>query len=114
VGAGGRGAWGAAGRFHRDPCAPAPKEGHDGYFAASLAGFDIDDDATAAVGEEATAGTSALFLLTIDAVQTEVEEEPGALDAELVSERPRGRRGEAPGAVLGVSMPACAPGAGRP
>lgn len=56
-----------------------------GAFAGSLADFGINDDFIAAVRQKVTPGTSALFLLTSDAVRDKVKEELGALDAELVS-----------------------------
>ena len=56
-----------------------------GAMAGSLQDFGINDDFVKSVREKVTPGTSALFLLTSDAVQDRVKQELGDTRAELVS-----------------------------
>ena len=55
-----------------------------GAISGSFADYGIDDEFIKSVREKVTEGTSALFLLTSDAVVDKVTEELKGLDAELI------------------------------
>jgi len=56
-----------------------------GALGGSLADAGIDDDFIASVKEKVTPGTSALFLLSSDAVMDKVREAFAGVEAELIS-----------------------------
>jgi uncharacterized membrane protein len=56
-----------------------------GALSGSLRDFGIDDDFVADVRERVTPGTSALFLLSSDAIRDQVRAELGDVDGELIA-----------------------------
>lgn len=56
-----------------------------GALAGSMSDFGIDDDFIASVREKVTPGTSALFLLSSDAVRDRVKDELSGVHAELIA-----------------------------
>ncbi|MCB0969588.1 MAG: DUF1269 domain-containing protein, partial [Ilumatobacter sp.] len=56
-----------------------------GALSGSLADFGIDDDFIASVRDQVTPGTSALFLLSDDAVLDRVKEQLADVEAQLIS-----------------------------
>jgi uncharacterized membrane protein len=56
-----------------------------GALSGSLTDFGIDDDFVTAVRERVTPGTSALFLLSSDAIRDEIRSELGDVSGELIA-----------------------------
>jgi uncharacterized membrane protein len=61
-----------------------------GHLSGSLTDFGIDDDFVTAVRERVTPGTSALFLLSSDALRDEIRSELGDVSGELIATNLRG------------------------
>jgi uncharacterized membrane protein len=56
-----------------------------GALSGSLTDFGIDDDFVSEVRERVTPGTSALFLLSSDAIRDQIRAELGDMDGELIA-----------------------------